>query len=307
MKLLITYSLLVALLTGCESIPFVQTKNERYGTATAPLPQTQSSGQGAVSQPLSEEAAKSQSNKMAMEAVDLLNQGREDEAKNLLKQSILLDKDNRVSKNMLRQIASDPLATLGSKSFRHTVRAGETLSMIAHRFLGDVFNFYILAKYNDIRVPRDVFTGQVIKVPGDPPVEVINKPKPVPPSPAEVEVPVVQVVPVAEPSRAEKTYQTGIQLLRGGRKEDAYETLQQAMKLDPEHKLAQAQGEQIRQDLIQKYSRIATSAFHRQDLASTIKAWDKVLVYDPNNESARLKRQQALDLTQRIKQFPANR
>lgn len=47
-------------------------------------------------------------------------------------------------------------------------------------------------------------------------------------------------------------------------------------------------------------------AFHRQDLATAIKEWDIVLELDPQDESARLKRQQAVDLSERLKKFPSN-
>ena len=39
------------------------------------------------------------------------------------------------------------------------------LSRIAGHFMGDIYMFYALARYNDIRVPRLVAGGQVIRVP----------------------------------------------------------------------------------------------------------------------------------------------
>ncbi|MCK7513606.1 MAG: LysM peptidoglycan-binding domain-containing protein [Desulfobacterales bacterium] len=66
-------------------------------------------------------------------------------------------------------MTADPVATLGSESFNCTIRAGDTLSRIAGRFLGDIYQFHILARYNDIAFPKQVHVGQVIKVPGKAP------------------------------------------------------------------------------------------------------------------------------------------
>jgi tetratricopeptide (TPR) repeat protein len=253
-----------------------------------------------------------------MDAVDLLDQGKEAEAKEILKQALAYDRDNKIANSMMRQIVVDPVASLGSKSFRYSLRPGETLSIIAQRYMGDIYEFYALARYNGISVPRDVHTGQVIKVPGDePPPPPPPKPRPTkkierperaePSAPAE-EPPAVEQPPappaLPAPSPAETAYQKGLKLLKSGQKEMAYAAFQQAVKLDPEHKTARAAAEQTRQDLIQRHSRIALGAFHRQDMDTAIKEWDKVLELDPHNESARLKRQQAVELLEKIKKFP---
>ena len=49
--------------------------------------------------------------------------------------------------------------------------------------------------------------------------------------------------------------------------------------------------------------RAAQAAFRRQDLATAIKEWGRVLELDPNNELARARRQEAIDLERRLKQM----
>lgn len=319
----------MALLAGCESIPKgdgagpyswpgqssggVDQPREGRDSGVGMPPASTKPGDLATQppgSPLSGEAARTQAHKLALDAVDLLDQGREDEAKAVLQQALALDRDNKIANSMMRQIVVDPVGALGSKSFKYTVRPGETLSIIAQRFMGDLHEFYSLARYNGISVPRDVPTGQVIRVPGDAPPEPPPRPRPpkLPtPAPVEVEAPLPPPTPPPPPenTQAEAAYQNGMKLLRSGQKEQAYGAFQQALRLDPEHKLARTQAEQARLDLIERHSRIAMGALHRQDLAVAIKEWDKVLALDPHNESARLKRQQAVDLAERIKKFPA--
>lgn len=305
--------LVIVTLAACQSAPTDQDSGSVYPYPGGGVTPARKGPNGEASQPgtppLTGEAARTHSHKMALEAAELLDQGREDEAREVLRQALSLDKDNRVAASLLRQIVVNPVDTLGTRSFRYTVRPGETLSEIARRFLGDVFEFYSLARYNDIRVPRDVRTGQVIKVPGDaPPPE--PPPKPRPTKPAESTAVEAEATPPAPPappqppaSPAEATYQEAMRLLRAGQKDQAYGTLQQAVRLDPEHKPARAQLDQLRQELVQRHSRNALGAFHRQDLKLAIKEWDRVLELDPRNESARLKRQQAIELQERIKKF----
>ena len=54
---------------------------------------------------------------------------------------------------------------------------------------------------------------------------------------------------------------------------------------------------------IDRHQRNAQAAFRRQDLATAISEWDKVLALDPNNDLARARRQEAIELDRRLKQL----
>jgi cytochrome c-type biogenesis protein CcmH/NrfG len=54
---------------------------------------------------------------------------------------------------------------------------------------------------------------------------------------------------------------------------------------------------------IDRHSRAAQAAFRRQDLTTSIQEWDKVLALDPNNDLARARRQEAIELDRRLKQL----
>ena len=134
---------------------------------------------------------------MALAAVGMLESGHEDEAKAELQRALATDPNNKLALNLMRQIAADPVAALGRESFSYTVRPNETLSMIAARFMGDLYSFYILARYNGIAVPRQVAGGQVLRIPGKaPPPTAAAKESPRA-EPAPPPAPVAAVAPAA--------------------------------------------------------------------------------------------------------------
>ncbi len=105
-------------------------------------------------------------------AMEFLQAGQEEQAENELKRVLLGDPNNRQAQSLIKQMKDDPVATLGRESFAYRVQPGESLSRIAQRFLGDVQQFYILARYNNIKVPRTLAEGQTIRVPGKAPPAV---------------------------------------------------------------------------------------------------------------------------------------
>ena len=204
--------------------------------------------------------------RMVATALELLEAGNEEQASAELQRALQSDPGNRLAPNLLRQISADPLQLLGRESFAYRVQAGESLSRIAQRFLGDVHLFYALARYNDIKVPRQLAGGQLIRIPGKAP-----SPTPVAP-PAPAPTPAVVAAPAPPPPSPAPT---------------------SADKADQDKAAA-----------IARATRAARSAFARQDLNAAIKAWDTVLELDPYNSTARLERQKAVDLKERLTKVP---
>jgi hypothetical protein len=62
-----------------------------------------------------------------------------------------------------------------------------------------------------------------------------------------------------------------------------------------------ARIERERNAAITRDTRAARAAFAKQDLDGAIAAWDRVLVLDPNNSTAKLERQRAVELKERLK------
>lgn len=210
-------------------------------------------------------AARAEVQKILRQAFDWLDAGEEDKAKSELQYAHQLEPDNKQVGCLLRGISADPVEALGRESTTYTVRPGESLGRIAQRAMGDVCEFYILARYNQIKVPKQLGAGQTIRIPGKvalaPPQEAVpvTKPEPKPESPPVVVEPV-------KPKPAE-----------------------------PDEKAKRA--------MVDRYHRSAQAAYRRQDLTTAIRDWDKVLEIDPNNDLAKARKQEALDLQRRLNEL----
>ncbi|MDO9314262.1 MAG: LysM peptidoglycan-binding domain-containing protein [Burkholderiaceae bacterium] len=240
---------------------------------------------------------------MAIAAADLLEAGNEEQAKADLQRVLASDPGNKLAQNLLRQISADPVAVLGRESFPYTVRSSDTLSRIAGRFLGDIYSFYILARYNDIKVPRQVAGGQVIRIPGKaPPPGVLEnesrRPDKASTPAAAAAAPTAAVV--VEPSAGEKALNSADAAERRGDVDRAYSDYRAATSGElGSDSLAKA--EQLRRRLVTRYTLAARSAFAKQDLDGSIGQWDRVLQLDPGNDTARLEQQKARSLKEKIK------
>ncbi len=220
--------------------------------------------------------------RLVLNALELLEAGNEEQASAELQRALQQDPNHRLAQSLLKQITSDPVALLGRESFPYRVQPGETLSRIAQRFLGDLYQFYALARYNDIKVPRQLAGGQVIRVPGKAPPPGAAPaparsaaPSPAPASPA-TQPPAAPAAPSAAPAA-------------------------QAAPAEPTREAApKAAAPADRSQAILRATRAARAALARQDLVGAIRHWDTVLELDPDNNTAKLERQKVRDLRDRL-------
>ena len=258
-------------------------------------------------------AAQQMAQRTAQGVIELLEVGNEDQAVAELSRALALDPNNRLAQNLMRQITVDPVGALGRESFAYTVRPSDTLSRISGRFLGDIYAFYILARYNDIKVPRQVAGGQVIRIPGKaPPPGTLEREAPPPrraePAPAPAPAPTAAVapdpVPVApppppEPTPGERAVASAEAAQRAGDLNRALVEYRRAVSFDQPG--AAAKAEQVRRQLVSRHSTNARSAFAKQDLDGAIRNWEQVLELDPGNDTARLERQKSIALKEKFK------
>lgn len=221
-------------------------------------------------------AARTQATQLLRQALEHLNDGNEDTAKDEIDRALALDPGNRLGTCLQKGMTADPVATLGRESTTYTVRPGDTLGSIATRALGEGCEFYLLARYNGIKVPKQLAAGQTLRIPGRTPLAA--------PTAATASTPAAAAsAPAAAPAAAEApaaaaTSAASISSMRGS--------------------VAAAE----RQARIDRHTRNATNAFRRQDLATAIKEWDIVLELDPSNVSARARREEAVELQRRLRQ-----
>lgn len=209
--------------------------------------------------------------RLIISAIELLESGSEDQASQELQRALQADPGSRLAQSLMRQITADPQVLLGREYFPYRVQPGESLSKIAGRFMGDVHLFYILARYNDIKVPKQLAGGQTIKVPGKAPPAGAAAPGPAPAPPA-----TAKPAPLAASAASAPASKP-------------------AVAVNPNEA-----ADKLKQD-IARLTRAARSAFARQDLNGAIGNWDKVLALDPGNATAQLERQKALDLKEKLK------
>jgi tetratricopeptide (TPR) repeat protein len=248
--------------------------------------------------------AKVEAQKLALQAVDSLQNGDEATARGTLDKALSIDGSNELAKKLMDQIRADAQAELGSTFFRYTVQRDDSLSKLAQTYLGDRFRFYILAKYNEIANPSRLAAGQVIRIPGrgpitplpatarpapSKPVETVEAPKPLPPPEPEVAAP-----------KDSGLVQKGNALQKSGDLAGAYAAYNEAARVDPGNKDAAMQRDKTRSELIRRYDREAAQAYQRQNLDLAIKKWDQILDIDPGNQKAKLERERAIDLKKRM-------
>ncbi|MFT7774187.1 LysM peptidoglycan-binding domain-containing protein [Roseateles sp.] len=225
--------------------------------ASAPAPEAAPAPAPAV--PMSAEEVRA-----ALESVrNLLDQGHEEAALGELDRVLRADPGNRAAQYLQRQIQEDPVVLFGRDSFSYVVKPGDTLAVIAQRQLGERDAFYGLARYNGIKVPRQLPLGQSIKLPG--------KPRPALAAPAAAPAPVAAAPQVATPVPP---------------------------PVDPEVQ-ARAQAQQTKA-AINKASRAARVCMVRQDVCCAIRHWDEVLKLDPSNGPAQAERERAMQSLKKL-------
>jgi len=166
-------------------------------------------------------------------AIELLSEGQQEAARGELAAVLAAQPTNAGAQRLLDQIDKDPVALLGARSYPYRVKPGESLSVLADRFLGDSLLFYALARYNGIEAPNAMGAGQVLRIPGAPKPVVAARPPT--PTPTPVTLP-------RDPARASKLRGAALEHMSGGSIDRAVTLLKQARRLDPDNAL-------IRRDL----------------------------------------------------------
>jgi tetratricopeptide (TPR) repeat protein len=238
---------------------------------------------------------------LANESVKQLQEGDAAAGRNTLEQALALDPNNELARLMMRQVTADPVAELGATHFTYAIQRDDTLARLAQRFLNDRHLFYILARYNDIAQPNRIHVGQVIKIPGKAPPAEAPKPMAAVPPPAPAPAP----APVDDPTKKRLT--EARELEKKGDLEGAMTAYADVLRRDPANAEAKQRSDEVRKRLIDRHYADGTAAFARQDLDKSIAAWGRVLELDPDHQNAKLQRQRALDLKQRLERFDSKK
>jgi tetratricopeptide (TPR) repeat protein len=297
-------------MVGCATPPQGEPKPAPAPSATpaAPAPAAESTATPAEPTPAGPVSAQA-AQRLALSATEMLELGHEDQALAEIQRALQADPANRLAQSLLKQIQTDPQVLLGREFFSYRVQPGESLSRIAGRFLNDVHLFYALARYNDIKVPRQLQGGQLIKVPGKapppsaapaPPAAPVPAP---PPSPAPAVVPQPATAPASAPAAAPRApapssaeaviaqeYRRGLGLMAQKKPAEAIEAFDQVLERDPGHanaKLKRAQALSQVGGLIRL-------------LENSIRRLDAQLAQNPGNAQLKAQRDKAVADRERL-------
>lgn len=98
-------------------------------------------------------------------AMQLLEKGEPEQARAELEAYLAERPRSPRVKEVIKQIDTPASQYYPRKSFTVTMQKGETISTLARDYLGEVFSFYALAKYNGITEPAKIDAGQKIRIP----------------------------------------------------------------------------------------------------------------------------------------------
>ena len=175
-------------------------------------------------------------------AIELLNQGQRDSARDELSRVLHRDPSDSVARSLYGQLDADPKAALGPQNYPYKVKQGETMSELAQRFLGDPLQFYVLSRYNGIDAPGALQGGQTILIPGKakpapaaaPREEAAKHSAPVTTAKAAPPQPLVKA---HDPARASRLRGAALTQLSRGAINRAIGLLRQALDCDPDNVL----------------------------------------------------------------------
>lgn len=238
------------------------------------------------------------------EALRMLEDGQPRHARAELAAYLLEKPRSEVARDLLRQLDEDAEVYYPGSYREVTLASGESLSTLAQRYLGSVYQFYALAKYNGIAEPRRLRAGQILKVPltetarasfavEDDPESLAREVA------AEAEA-LATGAAIQQEAAADAGPDADVETAIAGAGPAGEETGEEPL---PQPALQPAAVVTAPADESGELHRRALNAYRAQDLDGAIALWDQVLALDPDHENAGLYRAQALELQSKLRRL----
>ena len=196
----------------------------------------------------------------------MLDQGQAAAATIELQKVLAVESGNKAALMLLRSLREEPFVSHGRDSFAYVVAAGDTLSLLALRFLNDRDQFWSLARYNGIKVPRQLRVGQTIRVPGK-------------------ARPTRALASVAGPAMATGPQTPGPAVV--------------VFASEAEAEVDALRADRERKESVERATRQARASTARRDKCAALLSWGKVLRLEPFNREAVQQREALLALKPR--------
>jgi tetratricopeptide (TPR) repeat protein len=296
--------------------------------ACAPATTTRDAAGPAASATVYEPAPNLTPRERLLRGLELLEEGDAERARVEVIAYLERVPSSTIAKNLLLQIDTAPEVFYPGAYQEVTLRPGQSLSNVAKVYLDNAYEFYALARYNDISRPRQVVPGQIVKVPLTPEAvaafereiregEVVevedSSAVDVLAGDATVEEELKELDISDEPAEGE-----AIDMGAAENTADADVGVETSLPdLDDEAAIAVEVEEAVTEQAVDPVEvtpppppidvdalhREAINAYRAQDLDKAIDLWNEILAADPGYESARLYRSQAEALKARLQRL----
>jgi len=214
------------------------------------------------------------------EALMLLEEGDESAARVEVVLYLQQQPRSELGQDLLRQI-NLPAADYFPTDYRKIeLASGQSLSNISNEYLGSVYKFHALAKYNMIAEPRKLAAGQTIRIPLTDKALAVFESQDSGSVDAAVDDPAEDSLIETEVVEAVETESAEIVEV------ETVEVNEVEIVAAPD---------------VEKMHREALNAYRAQDLSKAIDLWDQVLAVDPGYENASLYRAQAIQLQNKLR------
>lgn len=205
--------------------------------------------------------------------------------------------NNSRAQDMLKQIDT-PATEYFTQDYRElTLSSGQSLSSVAKSYLGSVYKFHALAKYNGISEPGKIGTGQTIRVPlTDRALEAFE---------ALENAPLATIQDQNLEIGADSSIEELLSAPQTGELIDPKSIAVEPIDVEsatPEE-LIPVNADLTATADVEEMHLEALNAYRAQDLSKAIELWDRVLEIDPEYESSRLYRSQAIKLQKKLRNF----
>lgn len=229
------------------------------------------------------------------EALVLLERGEPLSARVELELYLVSQPASKVARDLIRQIDLPSHEYFPSDYREITLPSGVSLSSLSKRYLGSVFKFHALAKYNGILRPGDMTAGQDIRMPLT----------------AAAIAAFAEDDAVVEPSAAGKPASGSLSSQQAAPGKSVPQEEEAASEIESEAAqevknvvVAPSSAEPVLSGAeIEQLHRTALGAYRAQNLDKAISLWDEVLAADSGHESARLYRSQAIELKRKLRKL----
>jgi tetratricopeptide (TPR) repeat protein len=220
------------------------------------------------------------------EVLVLLEEGRPAPARLELLEYLEVKPGSAIAQDILAQIDMPPGEYFPEDYHVIELKSGQSLSTLSKTYLGSIYQFHALAKYNGIAQPGKIKVGQEIRIPLTVSARETLRAQAMA---SEIVPAAANVIPLEQGPELESEEQ---QVAQPASSQDLETVVPSS--IEP---VVSVQQKADQADVLH---REALNAYRAQDLDKAIALWDQLLELEPDYESASIYRSQAVELRNKL-------